>query len=104
MYLVAAYHRDGGGRDRRAFGRLHDVQEVHRPVQGLVREGRQRSHADRDGIRDGWVPQHEVGLDRGAGHSLETVLGSLDSGGNLRIVSRANPPQNDKAFIRLLLM
>src|SRR5438552_3976536 len=80
-----AIDRDGRGGDPRARERLQDVQEVHGPVQGRVGQGRQRPHAHRDGVRDGWIPQHEGGPRRGVGHPREAILGNRDPGRGPRL-------------------
>src|SRR5205807_6464124 len=73
-----AIDRDGGRGDFGAPERLQDVQEVHRPVQGRVREGGERSHANRHGVRDRRIAQHE-GRPRGRfGHPLEAVFRTGD--------------------------
>ena len=75
-----AIDRHGRGGDPRARDRLQDVQEVHGPIQGRVGEGRQRSQADRDGVRDGRIPQQQGRPRRGVGHPREAILGNRDPG------------------------
>src|SRR2546427_243969 len=99
--IIYAVHVDGGGRDAGASRGLRDVREVPGAVQSRVCESRERSDADRDGVRDGRVHDDEVGLARVPRHLGEAVFRARDAshGPRMSLFDRSSTRQ---VLIRLL--